>query len=125
MPLDGGQDGHRLGEAAEAGLAALRHLARFRPDEADAVGGELLDVAARRRMRPHARVHGRRDQHRLVGGEQHGGGEVVGKAVRHLRQEIGGGRRHDDQVGLARQADVADLLLLVEIEEICRTRARR
>ena len=40
------------------------------PDHADAVGAQLRDVAPRRRMPPHLRVHGRRDQHRLVGREQ-------------------------------------------------------
>ena len=59
-----------------------------------------------------------RHQHGLVGGHQHAGGEVVGVAARHLRQQVGGGRRHHDQVGLARQADVADLALVVEIEQL-------
>ena len=46
------------------------------------------------------------------------GGEVVGMAAGHLGQQVGGGRRHHDQVGLARQPDVADLALVVEIEQV-------
>ncbi len=45
-------------------------------------------------------------------------GEVVGVAARHLGQQVGGGRRHHDQVGLAREADVADLALVVEVEQL-------
>ena len=69
-------------------------------------------------MLPHAHIHGGRDEHRLVGGEQHGGGEIVGEAMRHLGEEVGGRRRDDDQVGLARQADMADLGLVLEVEQI-------
>ena len=39
-------------------------------------------------------------------------------AARHLGEEVGRRRRDDDQVGLARQADMADLVLVVEIEQI-------
>ena len=39
-------------------------------------------------------------------------------AAGHLGEQVGGGRRDDDQVGLARQADVADLALVVEIEQV-------
>ena len=45
-------------------------------------------------------------------------GEVVGVAAGHLGQEVGGGGRHHDQVGLAREADVADLALVVEVEQV-------
>ena len=90
----------------------------------------LGDVAARRRVAPHARVHGRRNQHRLVGGEQRGGGQIVGVTAGHARHEIGGGGRDDQQIGLARKADVADLAFAVEVEqvgqhEIVRQRADR
>ena len=45
------------------------------------------------------------------------GGQVVGVAARHLGEQVGGGRRHDDQLRLAREADVADLALVVEVEQ--------
>ena len=48
------------------------------PTKRDAVLAQRRAVAARGRMRPHLRVHRRRHQHRLVGGEQHGRGEIVG-----------------------------------------------
>ena len=38
--------------------------------------------------------------------------------ARHLGEQVGSGRRHHDQIGLARQADVADLALVVEIEQL-------
>ena len=101
-----------------AGLARLGHLARIRPDETDAVLGQRRDIPAGRRMRPHARVHRRRDEHRRVGGEKHRRGEVVGEAVRHLAHEIGGRRRDHDQVGLARQPDMTDIVLVLAVEQL-------
>ena len=35
----------------------------------------------------------------------------------HFGEEVGRGRRDDDQIGFARQADVANLVLVVQIEE--------
>ena len=48
---------------------------------------------------------------------QHAGGKIVGMAAGHLGQQVGRRGRHHDQVGLARQADVADLALVVEVEQ--------
>ena len=117
MLLDRGEDFGRLGEAPDAGFARLGHLALRRSDEEDAVGAKLLDVAAGRRMRPHLRVHGRRHEHRPVARKQDCRREIVGEPVRHLGEKVGGRRRDDDEVGLARQPDVADRILLVEVEE--------
>ena len=116
--LGGRDDLERLGHAADAGLAALGHLAGVRADERDAVGCELREVAPRRLVAPHARVHRRREQDRLVGREQHRGGEIVGEAVRHLGHQVGGGRRDDDEVGLARQPDMADVELGSRVEQV-------
>ena len=109
--FDGGDDFERLGHAPDAGFAALGHFAGVRPDDANAVGLELRQVALRRLRRPHVRIHRRRDQDRLVGREQDGGGEIVGVAARHLRHEVGGRRRDDDEVGVAGEADMADVEL--------------
>jgi hypothetical protein len=82
----------------------LGHLAVIGPDEGDAVGGKRGAVAARGRVLSHMRgFMAGATSTALVGGQQRRGGEVVGEAVRHLRHQVGGGRRHDDQVGLARQ----------------------
>ena len=78
----------------------------------------VRNIPPRRRMLPHAHIHGRRCEHALVGGEQHGGGKIVGQAMRHLGEEVGGRRRHDDEVGLARQPDMPDLGFVLEVEEI-------
>ena len=39
-------------------------------------------------------------------------------AAGHLGQEVGGRRRNNQHIGLARQADVADLALVVEVEQV-------
>ncbi len=76
-------------------------------DEVDAALAQRLDVGDGGRMRPHAHVHRRCHQDGLVGGEQHGRGEIVGETTRHARQDVGGGRRHDQQVGLTAEFDMA------------------
>jgi hypothetical protein len=47
------------------------------PTMADAVGDQALDIALHGGVLPHPHVHGRGHQHRLVGGQQHGGGQVA------------------------------------------------
>ena len=44
-----------------------------------------------------------------AGRQQHGGGKIVGVAVRHFCHQIGGRRRNDDKIAFARQTDVADV----------------
>ena len=64
-------------------------------------GGQvLLD----RRMLPHLGVHGRADHHGCRGGDQRGGQEIVGEPAGVPGQEVGGGRRHHDEVGALAQA---------------------
>ena len=117
--LGGGGDLQRLGHAADAGLAALGHLAARsgRPTRTPSAAS-CARLRLRRLGRPHVRVHRRREQHRLVGREQHRGGEIVGMAARHLRHQIGGGRRDHDQIGVARQPDMADVEFALRIEQI-------
>ena len=111
-------DLQRLRHAAGTGLAALRHLAGVRPDHRNAVLCELRQIAPRRRMAPHQRIHRRSNQHRAVGRQQHRGGQVVGMAARHLGHEVGGRGRDHDQIGLARQPDMADVELGRGVEQI-------
>ena len=35
-----------------------------------------------------------------------------------LRHQVGGTRRNDDQIGLARQADMADIVLVLPVEKL-------
>ena len=116
--LDRGHDLQRFGHAAFAGLVAFRHLAFGGADEDDAVLLQGRPVATRRRMRPHFRIHRRRHQHLLVGGQKHRRGKVVGMAVGELGHQLGGGRRHDQKVGLARQPDMTDIMLVVAVEQV-------
>jgi hypothetical protein len=115
--LDGGGDGLGLAHASAPDLAAGK-VARVRSEHGDAVGAEARDVAPGRGVVPHLRVHRRADHHRLVGRQQHGGGKVVGKARGHLCDQVGGRRRDDHEIGLARQPDVAHLGLVGQREEL-------
>ena len=96
----------------------LRHLAFVGTDERDAVGNELREIALRRLVRPHVRVHRRRKQNFCAGGQQHRGGEIVGVTAGHLGHQVGGGRRDDDQIGFAREPDVADVEFARRIEQV-------
>jgi hypothetical protein len=107
----------RFGHAARPELG-LGHRALVRADEMDAVSPEGRDVPLRRRMLPHAHVHGRREEDGQRGGEQDRGGEVVGQSGRHLGHEVRGRGRDHDQVGIARKLDVADIGLVLAVEQV-------
>jgi len=84
---------------------ARRDLARDRPDQRD-LPGERGDVALRRRVRPHARVHRRRREHRPLRAQRERGHHVVRAPVREAREHVGG-RRHDrDHVRACGEIDV-------------------
>ena len=70
---------------------------------------QRLGVRAGRRVRPHARVHRRRDEHRPAVGERSLGEQVVGDPLRELRERVRGARGDDEQVG-ARQVEVEILV---------------
>ena len=116
--FDRGGDLQRLSHAPEPALAGLRHLAFVGADQRDAVGHELREIALRCFVRPHMRVHRRRQQNFRAGREQHGGGEIVGVTARHLGHQVGGRRCNDDEIGFAREANVADVEFARGIEQI-------
>ena len=69
-------------------------------------------------MLPHHRVHRGGDHNGLIGGEQRGGGQILRQAVSHLRDHICARRGDDDEVGLAGEANMPHLALLLEVPEI-------
>ncbi len=116
--LDRGGDLQRLGHAPHAAFARFRHLAFIRADERDAVGDKLREIALHRLVRPHVRVHRRCEKYLRAGCQQHRGGEIVSVAAGKFRHQVGGGRRHHDQIGFARQPNMADVELSRWIEQI-------
>ena len=114
--LDRREDRLGLGQAPRP-IFAARHLALVGLEDRHAVGAQPRDVAPGRLVLPHPHVHRRRGEHRLVGGEQQGGGEIVGDPRRHLRQQVGGRRADHDQVGLAAELDMAHLDLVLEVPQ--------
>ena len=107
---NGGHDLRHLGHPAGAAFA-LRQRAVIGADEAHTVGFQPRAIARRRGMVPHPRVHRGRREHWLVGGEQRRGRQIVRDAVRHLRHDVGGRRRHHHDIGLLPQPDVGDVAL--------------
>ena len=88
---------------------AARLVAVARAEHGRAVGGELGEVALRRRMGPHLAVHRRRDQQRAAldrprQAEQRE--QIVGAAMQQLGDEVGARRCDQHRVGLAREVDV-------------------
>ena len=61
-----------------------------------------------RRMLQHRGVHRRRDNHRTAVGDGIRRERIVGQTDGELGQHVGGGRRHQKQIGPARQLDVID-----------------
>ena len=109
-------DGFRLRQAAGAEFAA-GHVAHIGLHHMHAAGAQRLDIARGRLVLPHFHIHGGHGHDRLIGGEQHGCGQIVGNARSHFRQHIGRGRAHDDQIGIARQLDMTDFSLVLEIPQ--------
>jgi hypothetical protein len=66
----------------------------------------MLDVSLRLLVGPHPVVHRGDDEHRTRGSEKAGCEQIVGVSVGNAGHEVGGGGRQDDEVGLAREADV-------------------
>ncbi len=115
--LDGGDDIHHLGQAAVPHLAA-GEIAGAGADLQHAAASQRGDIGLGGGMGPHLQIHRGGDQDRLVGGEQRGRGEIVGQAMRHLGQQIGGGGRHHHQIGVARQIDMRHAVIVVGREQI-------
>ena len=76
------------------------------------------------RVLPHLGVHGRAHHHRGGGRHQRGGEEVVGEPAGVPGQQVGGGRRHHDQVGPLAQAGVGNGRGLVPQADLGRLRAQ-
>src|SRR5690606_26179447 len=77
-----------------------------------------LNVAPGGRMEPHARVHGRGNQNRLVSREEHCSGKVVRMAASHLCQQACSRRSDHDEVRLSAQPDMADIVLVLTVEQL-------
>ena len=115
--FDRRDDRQRLGHAAGP-IFAAGHFPVVRPDEQHAVAAQGRDVALGGGVQPHAQVHRRRDQRALVGRQQRRRREIVGEAERHVGDEVGGRRRDDQEVGLARELDVAHARLFRRGEQV-------
>ena len=97
-----------LAHAARAGIAASQEAA-LRADEADAALTQQLHVFPGSGVLPHASIHGGGHQHRRFRRQHSGGQHIVGDAVGHLRQDVGGGRGDHKHVRPLRQGDVLHL----------------
>ena len=84
----------------------------------DAVRTKPRQIALRRLRHPHMRIHRRREQDRLVGCEQNRGRQIVGMAGGHLCDQVRGGRRDHDEIGLARHADMTHIEFAFRIKQI-------
>ncbi|MNN31793.1 hypothetical protein D3C81_1454940 [compost metagenome] len=80
--------------------------------------GEKFGVGLGGRVAPHRLVHRRGQRHRRVGGQHQGGQQVVGAALGQARQQVGGGRGDQHQVGPAGQLDVAHGRLGGRVEQV-------
>ena len=103
----------------------LGQLALLGADHVDAPLDQEPHVRLRRRVLPHADVHRRGDEHGAADGERRLGEDVVGQAVRELRQRVRGERRDHEQVRVGEmRVEVARRLLARErLERVGRDEA--
>ena len=94
------------------------HRALVRPDHMDAARSQQCHVRLRRGVQPHANVHRRSDQHRLVSCQQQRRRQIARKPRGHLRQDVGRGRRHHDKIGTARKLYVSHLAFIGQREQV-------
>ena len=110
-----GQRGDLLGLGQPAGAAVRAGEPSGGGFEHDrAAAAQRGDVVHGGRVQPHLGVHRRREQHRTSRGEQRGGQQIVGPAVHGAGQQVSGGGRDHDQVGLLAERDVRHLGDVVE-----------
>lgn len=78
----------------------------FGADESDAAGFEFCDVFLRGGMMPHFPVHGGRDDERRGRSEHDFGKRAVSETVREFGDNVGGGGRDEDEIGVVGELDV-------------------
>ena len=79
---------------------------------------QRLQIRLRRGMGVHVHVHGRGDHDRGARDQQHRGQQIVGDPMRQLGQQVGRGRRDQNQVRGIRQPDVSDFGFLSQVERV-------
>ena len=114
---DCGDNFRRLRHASRPKFAAS-HLPFVGPDKAHATGLEAGDICGGCRVLPHAQVHCRCGQDRLVGRQEQGRGQIVGETIGELCQAVGGCRCNHQQIRGAGKLDVTHLGLIGEGEEV-------
>ena len=92
-----------LGQPARPGVGAGQPADR-RVDDQRAAAAQRRDVGLGRRVLPHLGVHRRREHHRAARGEQGVVSRSSARPCGGLGQQVGGGGRDDDQVGLLAEA---------------------
>lgn len=97
---------------------ATRHITFIRADQGDPTGLQKFDIVLGRLVFPHAHIHGRDGDHRLIGGQQQCRGQIIAEAMGHFCQGVGGGGRNQQHIGFARQVDVAHFVFIGERKQI-------
>ena len=99
----------RRNSAISPDLGAMKRMPSLR---------SVFDIAACGGVGPHRRVHGGDHQHRLVGGEQYGAGEVVGQAWASfaIRSAVAGATQTRSQSRASLMW--ADILLVLAREQV-------
>ena len=82
---------------------------------------EQLDVGPRRGVRPHDAIHGRRNCNGRSGREAERRQQVGGMAVRERAMKSAARRRDEDELGPARELDVAHGRFGALVPEVVRT----
>ena len=77
-----------------------------------------IQIVLRHGIFIHARIHGRRDHFRAAARQHRRGKHIVRQTIGELCNDIGGGRRDQDQIRLLCQRNVFDVVLKVAVKGI-------
>ena len=109
----------RIRHFSRTGIAAGQ-VAVGRIHNVESVFPENRHIILRNRIFIHGSVHGRRHQLRTLRRQKNGGEHIVGQTVGRLCHEVGGGRRHADQVRGFRQRDVLHIVFEIPVKGVHR-----
>ena len=101
-------DGLGLAHPAGALRGPLGQDADLRAHDSHSGCAQFLQVRLRLRPGVHLVVHGRGQKQRRGASQKQRGQDVVGQTLSSPRNEVRGGRRHDDQVGGLAELDMRE-----------------
>ena len=103
---------------APRAVFATGHFAVIRADDLHSILLQLLQIALRGGVLPHAHIHGRGNHHRGICRQKQGCGQIIGHSLRHFGHDVCRGRRHKNKIRRTRQLYMSHLRFFGQVEQL-------